>query len=217
MKGKASQSISSMDRLEGILAETEEELEKIQPEIDKLEKQVEKLKELKLTKQKLITLKLSIKSIIGNFSDAKNPGTIRELLGEGNREILSGRSDVLHSGTSRTLHETSSVTVIDSSRTFLPDRAFDEVNQVLRQKNSLNYEIFRAIVFNGGRATTEQIKAYLVENSITQPTTGEGFEAVELTDISSRVNYLVRKNIVQAAGKGLFLSNFGWQDTPAED
>ncbi|MBY0402992.1 MAG: hypothetical protein K2X66_03780, partial [Cyanobacteria bacterium] len=60
-------SISSEKRLEDILAETEAELVSIQPEIEKLEREVDRLKTLKLTKQKLITLKLSIQSILGNY------------------------------------------------------------------------------------------------------------------------------------------------------
>jgi hypothetical protein len=37
-----------------------------------------------------------------------------------------------------------------------------------------------------------------------------GFEEVELTDISSRVNYLVRKGLVNPDGRGNFVSCLGW-------
>lgn len=201
-------SISSMKRLEDLLQETESELETLQPKIERLEKEIEKLKDLKRTKQKLITLKLSIKSIIENFSDA-DPGTD---LTTALQEFTSPFADERY--TSRTSSSRDSMpTGIEKwipPGTFLPDRAFEEANTILRQKNSTNYEIFRAVVFNGGRASTEQIKDYLVENNIKQPTTGEGFEGVDLTDISSRTNYLVRKNILKANGKGSFIANVGW-------
>ena len=200
-------SISDPNRLEDLLQEVDSELGKIQPKIEKLEKEMEKLKELKLTKQKLITLKLSIKSIVDNFSHSKNSELMAALGVETSPTVLLQK---LHSPSYQT-----SEPAFELDRLFLPDQAFEAANQVLRQKNSLNYEIFRAIVFNGGRATTEQIKQYLVQNNITQPTTGEGFEHVELTDISSRVNYLVRKGIVDPAGKGLFISRLGWQEESA--
>lgn len=217
-KAATKKSISSGNRLESILQETEEELQLIQPKIEKLEKELEKLKELKLTKQKLITLKLSIKSILENFSQGKDQFALTEILNQSNLHITSKNeggkklsASEMELSTSGVSPFTSYTSETPSDRIFLPDQAFAEVNQVLKQKNSTNYEIFRAIVFSGGRATTEQIKQYLVENNIQQPTSGEGFEHVELTDISSRVNYLVRKNLVQAAGGGVFISNLGWQ------
>lgn len=195
-------SITSEKRLEEMLKEAEEELEKIQPKIEKLEKQVEKLQQLKLAKQKLITLKLSLKSIQENFTKNKASSLVS----------LSGEEDLRNLTHDKKLSYdlSASEPAVDASKIFFPDRAFSEVDRILRKKTSMNYEIFRAIVFNGGKATTEQIKTYLVENGITQPTTGEGFENVELTDISSRTNYLVRKGLVKPDGRGLFVCNLGW-------
>jgi hypothetical protein len=93
---------------------------------------------------------------------------------------------------------------------FLPEMAFNQVDAVLRKKTSINYDLFRAIILNGGKASTEEIKRYLISNHIKQPASGEGFEDVELTDISSRVNYLVRKGIVRPDGRGTFISCLGW-------
>jgi hypothetical protein len=201
--------ISSADRLEELLTEAERELETLEPKIEKLEKQLEKLKELKLAKQKLITLKLSIKSILNNFS--KN-----EVLTSDN---LS-QSETLHKnfslkGLQKNLStqpkvQLSNLTSQSLNQTFLPDQAFHEVNTVLRKKTSINYELFRAVVFNGGKATTEQIKQYLLEHDIRQPGNGVGFEQVELTDVSSRINYLVRKGLVTPDGRGNFISTLGW-------
>lgn len=206
--------VSSLNRLESLLEETEQELEGLIPQIEKLEKQVEKLRQLRLEKQKLITLKLSLQSILENYSDSKMTleadYTLENYLPYG-----AGPSRALHSpmagwqGTMGYEHPAFPAPR-QQAGTFIPDMAFQQVNQVLRKRNSLNYELFRAIVFNGGQASTEQIKQYLVEHQITQPASGQGFEAVELTDISSRVNYLVRKGLVNPDGRGNFVSCLGW-------
>lgn len=202
------QKISSTQRLEDLLKETEEELSTLEPQIEKLEKQLEKLKELRLAKQKLITLKLSIKSILANFNENEvdlNAANLAEIkLSPISSIKKSSSGEVTSSGVSGTS------STVKPAGTFFPDQAFRDVNAVLRKRTSLNYELFRAIVFNGGMASTEEIKQYLVENAIKQPASGEGFEQVELTDISSRVNYLVRKGIVNPDGRGTFISNLGW-------
>ncbi len=194
-------SITSIKRLETMYSETETELEKLKPQIEKLEKQMAKLRTLKLTKQKLITLKLSLKSIIDNFTE-DNAST---------ENFLNSSQELRSFATGKIVSQQLSASDL-ASKLFLPDVAFTDVDQVLRKRTSLNYNIFRAIVFNGGRATTEQIKSYLVENQITQPTSNEGFENMGLTDISSRTNYLVRKGVVEPDGRGVFRSKLGWVD-----
>lgn len=209
--GKPPQKISSSGRLEDLLTETEMELEQLEPQIEKLEKQIEKLKELKLAKQKLITLKLSIKSILSNYSENNAGAETQVLLHQGARMQSPGEA---YSSLPTDYKNTASLYQIPQPvklpGTFLPDRAFAQVNTVLRRKDSLNYEMFRAIVFNGGQANTDQIKQYLIEHDIKQPASGNGFEDVELTDISSRINYLVRKGLVNPDGRGNFVSCLGW-------
>jgi hypothetical protein len=200
--------ISSTSRLEELLEETESELTNLEPQIEKLEKQLDKLKELKLAKQKLITLKLSIKSILSNFSTSQNDH-IATLVGIENL-TRKFSSESLNNQTSASQLASQTSAVSNPGEIFLPEQAFAEVNTVLRKRTSLNYELFRAIVFKGGKASTEDIKAFLVENNIRQPASGESFEAVELTDISSRVNYLVRKGVVKPDGRGNFISLLGW-------
>ena len=95
---------------------------------------------------------------------------------------------------------------------FLPELAFHQADSLLKRKSSINYDLFRAIVFNGGQASTEQIRQYLIEHRIKQPASGESFDDVELTDISARVNYLVRKGLVKAEGRGVFSSCLGWAE-----
>ena len=201
--------ISSTSRLEELLNETEKELIELEPQIEKLEKQLEKLKDLKLAKQKLITLKLSIKSILNNFSETQkmdNTTTLTNL-------------NLSHFSSLQKLNKNETLGVVTSKRgnaalpagIFLPEQAFAEASALLRKKTSINYELFRAIVFNGGRASTEEIKQYLLEHNIKQPASRESFEQVELTDISSRINYLVRKGLVDPDGRGNFVSRLGWR------
>lgn len=205
MKLNLLKSITSTKRLEDSIEEVEKELQAIQPEIERLEKAQVKLRELKLAKQKLITLKLSLKSILENFDESKDSGTNLET-SEAFRSFIQ-RSHPFAQSSLPTVRSA------DNFRIFIPDKAFAEAGQVLKQKSSLNIEIFRAIAFYGGRASTQQIKDYLIRNNIKQPSSGEGFETVELTDISSRINYLVRKGIVVPEGRGHFASLLGWQDT----
>jgi hypothetical protein len=211
---KNPQKISSASRLEDLLHETELELEQLEPQIEKLEKQIEKLRQLKLAKQKLITLKLSIKSILVNYSEDKV--STLGLNGLESDSTLSASEYALRDAglDSGFLNQRRLITRPPQPRclpgTFIPDMAFSQVNEVLRRKNSLNYDLFRAIVFNGGQANTDQIKQYLLDHDIRQPSSDEGFESVELTDISSRVNYLVRKGLVNPDGRGNFVSCLGW-------
>ncbi len=201
-KQNSPRSISSTKRLEQLLMETEDELEKIQPQIEKLEKQLEKLQALKRTKQKLITLKLSVKSILSNFSDDR----VEQVTTSATElNVVNPLTTKEQYSTKNSLQQT-----IDSSKAFLPDLAFEQVGSILKRQNSLNYELFKAIVLSGGYASTEQIKAYLVEQDIRQPGSGATFENVELTDISARIHYLVRKNVVEPDGKGGFMSRLGW-------
>lgn len=185
-------SISSEKRLETMLKETEAELAMLQPRIEKLEKAQQELMTLRQTKQKLITLKLSLQSILENYTEDSLETPLQPFVFS---PTLSTRPPHM----------------LEASGTFFPNQAFEEAKHLLRRKNSLNYELFRAIVLKGGQATTEEIKDYLVKGNITQPNSGIGFESVPLTDISSRVNYLVRKGVVQSDGHGTFMVTVGWQ------
>ncbi len=211
---KQKSKVSSLNRLESLLEETEQELELLGPQIEKLEKQVEKLRQLRLEKQKLITLKLSLQSILQNYSESQVALDSDYAL-ESYLPYLPTAARTLQSSPAvwqgAPVHpQYQQPHLRQQAGTFIPDMAFQQVDQVLRKRNSLNYELFRAIVLNGGQASTEQIKQYLVDHQITQPASGNGFEAVELTDISSRVNYLVRKGLVNPDGRGNFVSCLGW-------
>lgn len=195
-------SIADQTQLEALLKQAEAELEALQPQIDELENHLEKLKELKQQKQKLITLKLSLKSILNNFCNQPEDFTATTVTNTARiatnvRDLLAGNA-----ATSNRYF----------SGTFLPDVAFEKAARILKKKNSLNTEFFRAIVFNGGQATTEDIRRYLIENRIIMPGTGQFFDNVPLTEISSRVNYLIRKGLVASSGRGAFISTLGWDN-----
>jgi hypothetical protein len=214
-KNKSVANISSTERLKEMLDEAERELEAIQPKIDKLEHQLQKLKELKLAKQKLITLKLSVQSILSNYSEFKSTDPSTTLPGKN----YSTEPQELNLNTKQDTSQTKAISITGQTLkqtaaqgTFLPEMAFNQADAILKRKSSINYDLFRAVVFNGGSANTEQIRQYLIENQIKQPASGESFEGVALTDISARVNYLVRKGVVKPDGRGTFISCLGWAE-----
>jgi len=214
-KNKSLPNISSTERLQEMLNEAEKELELIQPKIDKLENQLQKLKELKLAKQKLITLKLSIQSILSNFSDKKISALETIVSKDYFSEDQETKRVSQKPAIQKTKHVVNTVQKLKyqpPQGMFLPELAFQQVDAVLKRKNSINYDLFRAIVLNGGSASTEQIRQYLIDNQIKQPASGEGFDKVELTDISARVSYLVRKNLIKPDGRGIFTSCLGWTE-----
>ncbi len=189
--------LASTERLEALLQEAENELSALQPRIDELEAQIQELKKLKLEKQRLLTLKMSLSALLESSTkdNALDDTTSYELANSASHETK--------------LYDFNELSTL---KTFHPEAAFKQVDQILKQKNSLNYEMFKAVVFNGGKASTEQIKAYLVECGARQPQTGEGFEEVPLTEISSRANYLVRKGILRPMDRGMFYATLGWLD-----
>ncbi|MCA9799141.1 MAG: hypothetical protein KC474_06290 [Cyanobacteria bacterium HKST-UBA04] len=186
-----SASVASVDSLEKLLGKTDKELKQIQPKIEALEKQLDALKELKLRKQRLLTLKMSLMAMLE--SDTKLNKVLEASPGLGMGPAAVPGYDALN-----------------SAYTFSPEEAFAQVQGQLRATNSLNYQIFQAVVFNGGKASTEAIKQYLVETEAKQPQTGEGFEAMSLSEISSRANYLIRKGILNPHQRGVFYTHLGW-------
>jgi hypothetical protein len=203
-------SLANPQHLEALLKQTEAELEALQPEIETLETVLVSLNELRKKKQTLISMKLSLQSILQHTSLAPlipPPQTASEA--SGYRASLPSVSDTSEDSILRVRKRNAHKSPLPEGP-FIPEDAFAHADTILMRKDSLNYELFKAIVFNGGMANTEQIKAYLLSNFIKQPATGEGFEAVPLTDISSRVNYLIRKGLVHPMGQGHFVCVQGW-------
>lgn len=188
-------SVVAPTRLNELIQEADAELASIQPRIEELEALADELKELKLAKQRLLTLKMSLNTLVENSTRSEVEFTVDHA-----------------EGPDWTLAENKlyNFSELSASKTFQPDEAFRQVDQFLKQKLSLNYEMFKAVVFNGGKASTEEIRAYLVDNKVQQPQTGEGFENVPLTEISSRANYLVRKGVLHPMDRGVFYTHLGW-------
>jgi hypothetical protein len=97
-----------------------------------------------------------------------------------------------------------------SSGAFFPEKAYAGADEVLQYRHSVNYEIFRAVVLNGGQASTRDIRDYLIEHKIKTPA-GKTFEATRLSEVSARTAYLVKKGVIQAIAPGRFQSCFGWE------
>lgn len=194
-------SIASDERIQKLIDEASEELLKIQPEITYLEQCQKKLIELKEEQFKLNSLIASMKSLIKNSDVNKTRHKNTEVQ---NLDINDSHAKIAVN--------ISRVNDENSRKIFLPDQAISQVKNYLRTSNNLNYEIYKAVVFNSGQAATLEIKNYLVENKIKQPKSGRTFDNVELKEVSSRINYLVRKNILVSSEPGIFRSVFGWTE-----
>jgi hypothetical protein len=189
-------SIADTSRLQQMLDEVEAELEALTPKIDALEAQLSELQTLRAARQRLLTLKLSLTPLLRVEGEALTDATYSQ---HGISSLSSSLSSPM-----------SFPGLAAKPGTFLPDEALARVTEILKRPGSLNYELYRAIVLAGGRASTEQIRQYLIEHQISRPHQGEAFADVSLSDISSRVNYLVRKGAVQSVGNGVFQTVFGW-------
>jgi hypothetical protein len=229
-KGKASRKISpvkapdnaiaSEERLAALIVEAEAELSLIEPEIERLEAQVTQLNELKVKRQKLLTFKLSLQAINTNYAKINN---------DVNASLLSEKASLFQKTSNSNLNVTFAndlSSAQEQPRITLSQQQkqkgrgdFDATEAIRQAKrlvraSSLNYQLFQAIVAHGGVADTPLIKQYLLAQDVRQPGSGETFEAVALTSISSRINYLVRKGLLEADGRGAFISRFGWSHPP---
>lgn len=201
MTDKKEDSITSKNRLETLVKEAEMELEIITPEIEYLEECVSKLDELKDRKHKLTSLIINLKSILpGQKLTSKNSsGASKSTSGHANNSRVPSVNKI-------------SIDTMNGRKVFVPEVALSDVKNLLRTRNNINYEIYKAIVFNTGEATTEEIKYYLVKNNIKRPKTGDGFGDVPLSEISSRINYLVRKNLLITTSSGTYSTVYGWEE-----
>ncbi len=194
-------SVVNPSRIRNLIEEAECELTKIQPEIDYLKQCVNRLNELENKRFKISSLILSLK----NLSENMDLTSFERNNSKSDNKFINNNNV-----SSRQSYDTFSDVKTQGREIFLPDKAVSEVKNYLRCKNNLNYEIFKAVVFNSGIAATVEIKNYLIENNIKQPKSGKSFESIELKEISSRANYLVRKQILISIEPGVFKSAFGW-------
>ena len=194
-------SITSENRVQNLIEEANKELKTIIPDIKKLEEALLELKELKDRKHKLESLIWNLISILPKDNVTKN--SIDNFRNADVKQAAKSRNNNVNK---------ISLDTINGRKVFIPDVALSNAKNYLRTKNNINYEIYKAVVFNTGEATTDEIKYYLIKNNIKQPKTGKGFQDVPLKEISSRTNYLVRKNLLISYTQGVFSTVFGWEE-----
>ncbi|MBY0449502.1 MAG: hypothetical protein K2X01_02605 [Cyanobacteria bacterium] len=207
-------SLTSPDKMQDILTAIEKELAVLQPEVDRLEDALQQLQSLKATKQKLLTLRMSIRAIMENYHQDTH---VSDENTSANASLYTPNyaSNHVSSYTQRPVqqpvlpHYVLKGTPFELQQ-FNPETALSAAKDILRQQYSINTILYQAIVDCGGVATTEMIKHYLLENGIQQPANGMGFEDIPLSEISSRVNYLVRKGLVSSIRRGTFAAANGW-------
>jgi len=206
-KGSA---IASDERMNSLIKEAESELASIEPRIQELEKLTEELQELKTQKQKLLTFKLSLEAISNNYAKHSIDADTHKLSDSRQFQFVTSTSSKnSNEHTNQPLLSTAKRSSLDERGTFDPSEALRQAKRVVRV-SSLNYQLFQALVENGGIIDTPAIKQFLLQQDIRQPGTGESFQEVPLTSISSRMNYLVRKGLVEADGRGMFIAHVGW-------
>ena len=210
-------SLAASERLEALLTEAEAELAELAPQIEQLEQALEQLQALKQKRQRLLGLKSSLSALLLPHNHkptvvAIQPQTIAQESTMASADSPNLTKPVVKN---KPIKRQLPLLPPSSDGMFLPELAFKQGDTILKRKDSINYEIFRAIVYQGGQSTTEQIRQYLVEQGVTVPKTGETFETVTLSEISARVSYLVKHGIARPVGGGCYLSCFGW-DQPVQ-
>ena len=192
-------SIADSTSIGSLLDQVERELELLEPALESLNKLQQLLHEARLKKQRLVSLRLSLQSLLSTQQSAS----------------LSHSIDVTHLST-YIPQGSYAAQQRDRFSTFYPDKAFEAAKTLLPRRDSINYELFRGLVFAGGQATTQQLLDYLIEHQVRMPGSGDTFEAVGLTQISSRINYLMRKGLAESVGRGQFRLTVGWESPLAE-
>jgi|GEM_PF-1240554 len=206
-KGSA---IASDERMSALIQEAESELAEIEPRIQELEKLTEELQDLKTQKQKLLTFKLSLEAISNNYAKHTLDASTHKTNDSRQFQFVTSFSSKNSNGhTKQPFLSTSQRSNLNERGSFDPSEAIRQAKRVVRI-SSLNYQLFQALVENGGIIDTPAIKQFLLQQDIRQPGTGESFQEVPLTSISSRMNYLVRKGLVEADGRGMFIAHVGW-------
>ena len=209
-------SLAASERLEALLVEAEAELAELAPQIEQLAQALEQLQALKQKRQRLLGLKSSLSALLLPTATKPTVVPLQQVQASAEKTQPAGVSNPeKNSPKNKAIKRQLPLLPPSSDGMFLPELAFKQGDTILKRKDSINYEIFRAIVYQGGQATTEQIRQYLVEQGVTVPKTGETFETVTLSEISARVSYLVKHGIARPVGGGCYLSCFGW-DQPVQ-
>jgi hypothetical protein len=217
--------LSDSNTLEELITQATEELQQLEPKIERLQKQMKKLEELQQARQKLLTFKFSLEAILSSYTTKSD--ALKNTNASSNANFLNNTSfNFQQKSFYRQSRDSSLSGMIDfpldpnwtgpkEDETFNGKSALEKTEPLLRRRNSINYHIFKAVIACGGTVNTQDVKKYLVEQDIRQPGSGKDFTDVPLTDISSRVNYLVRKGLLVSSGQGSFVSRFGWEASTA--
>lgn len=180
-------SVVDLQHLETLMQASEAELQEIQTRIQTLEVAVAELDALRLKATQLQQFQAGLTPLLqGGLPVKENPTPKRTARPHAHRLLPEAASGA-----------------------FFPERAFEEADAIIRHRQSVNYEIFRAVVLNGGQATNAEIRRYLIEQEIRTPQ-GKTFQDAKLSEISARVAYLVKRQVLYPIGPGRFRSCFGW-------
>jgi hypothetical protein len=191
-------SVLDTSHLQHLLKQSEAELADVQARIVTLEETLENLEALRHKVKQLKAFQQGIQQALSPALVKEAPSTKQKI--------------------SRSYRTSSSLLSSGATGVFLPELAFKEADEVLRHRQSINYEIFRAVVLQGGQAHTTDIRDYLITENVKTPQ-GKDFKTATLSEISARVAYLVKRGVLRPIAPGRFQSCFGWdplvsQSTP---
>jgi hypothetical protein len=195
-------SLAHPKQLEKLLTQANEELEALEPKLEALDLALRETQQeydaLKQSRQRLLTIKASLKSLLRpepSATDISQEAFVQAACGTSPNRVTTPKGDVASMG---------------MGEGFSAEIALHAAQQHLRQRDSVNFEIYRALVYAGGYGSTDTVKTYLIEQNIRQPATGDDFANVSLADISARINYLVKKKLVTIERRGHFRLVHGW-------
>jgi hypothetical protein len=203
---RAMEGLGSEEGLRDLLKATSNELEQLQLHIASLEENLRFLNVMKAQRFRLEKLQGTLQTLLDAGTEAQEEHWQKPLGKTQKRKFTDEKKQGLHGAS------VGFSGGLKGNGVFLPELAFKQAEAYLPRKDSLNYALFKAIVLQGGRATTEQVHQYAIEQELCLPKTGEPIAGLSLSDMSSRINYLVRKGIVEAVGTGVFQACVGWQE-----
>ena len=188
-------SVLGSEQLDSLKNDTLAELKAVQAQIEGIEAQLTELEGLKIQRDKLSALLVTLTSLNNTEFALENKMILPS--DHQQKPALSGLEKLN----------------IEAFRgkAFFPESAFEDMGKRLPRKGSVSYELFSAVVYQGGRASSRQIRDYLIQQGIRQPQSGETFESVSLSSLNPRLAQLVKKGCLCMEGNGVYWSSKGWK------
>jgi hypothetical protein len=194
--------LGSLQGLQTLEQQVSEQLQTLEAALQALEPAVQQYQKLRHERQRLLQLQLTLSTL---QSDSGESTSLLDL-----EDSLPSLAASTLPSAARIQASLSRAKPAAHGRCFYPELALEEAQALLKTRETIYFQLFQAVVLTGGKANTRDLKAYLIEQGLSQPRGGKSFEEVPLTQISAMANYLVRKAVLRRLGNGVFESAVGW-------